>query len=94
MPSKDSKIVSARIPNNLEFKIPISKVLTSVYAGLRNGKLRINGTGIAPMADCNECLKGLPQESDPDGEWVREMAHEINTDVKTFKRHVEQGMRR
>lgn len=31
-------------------------------------------------------------ESDPDGEWVRDMAHELNIDVKTFKRKIE-GMR-
>ena len=33
-------------------------------------------------------------ESDPDGEWVREMAHVLNVDVKTFKKKIEQNIYR
>jgi hypothetical protein len=94
MPTKNSKIVSARIPNEIEFSIPVSRVLTSIYAGLKQGKLCIDKTGVVPMNDCDNCSKGLPQENDPDGEWVREIAHELNIDMKTFKRRIEQSIGR
>lgn len=94
MPTKNSKIVSARISNEIEFAIPVSRVLSSVYAGLKQGKLGIDKTGIVPMNDCDNCAKGIPQEDDPDGEWVREMAHDLNMDVRTFKKRIEQSVRR
>ena len=94
MPTKNSKIVSARIPNDMEFTIPISRVLSSVRAGLQTGKLCIDKTGVVPMNDCDNCSKGIPQEDDPDGEWVRDIAHELNISVKDFKRRVEQSIRR
>ena len=96
MPSKNSKIVSARIPNNVEFGIPISRVLTSVYAGLQENKIRVNPKGLIFEADCENCQKGKPQISeydDPDGEWVRDIAHELNISVKDFKRRIEQSIR-
>ena len=91
MPSKDTKIVSARIPKDMEFGIPISRVLSSVYAALKQGKIGVNIDGIYLKQDCGNCERGLPLD-DPDGEWVRDMAHELNVDVKTFKRKIE-GMR-
>lgn len=91
MPTKNSKIVSARISNEIEFAIPVSRVLSSVHVGLKQGKLGIDKTGIIPMNDCDNCTKGIPQGDDPDGEWVRDMAHDLNMDVKTFKRTVEKS---
>ena len=93
MPSKNSKIVSARIPNEVEFEIPISRILTSVYAGLKENKIGVNPKGLIFKSDCENCPKGIPEieEEDPDGEWVRDMAHELNMDVKTFKRTVEKS---
>jgi hypothetical protein len=32
--------------------------------------------------------------TDPDGEWVREIAHDLNIDVNTFKKKIEQSVRR
>lgn len=96
MPSKNSKIVSARIPDYIEFEIPISRVLTSVYAGLKENKIGVNPKGLIFKSDCDNCSKGIPQieENDPDGEWVREIAHELNINVKDFKRRIEQSIRR
>lgn len=103
MPSKNSKIVSARIPEHIEFDIPISRILTSVYAGLKENKIRVNPKGLIFDSDCDNCFKGKPQiqESvntydydDPDGEWVRDIAHELNIGVKDFKRRIEQSIRR
>lgn len=94
MPSKNSKIVSARIPNEVEFEIPISRILTSVYAGLKENKVGVNPKGLIFKSDCDKCPKGIPQSDDPDGEWVREMAHTLNMDVKTFKRRIEQSVYR
>ena len=101
MPSKNSKIVSARVPEYMEFKIPISRILSSVYAGLKDGKIGVNPKGLIFESDCEKCDRGKPQISesvntydyeDPDGEWVRDMAHELNMDVKTFKRRIEQAV--
>lgn len=97
MPTKNSKIVSARIPNEMEFSIPISRVLSSVYAGLQAGEIGVNKKGLVFKSDCDNCPKGLPVESDyddPDGEWVRDIAHELNIGVKDFKRRIEQSIRR
>ena len=33
-------------------------------------------------------------EDDPDGEWVREMAHDLNISVDMFKRKIEQSIKR
>lgn len=93
MPSKNSKIVSARIPDYIEFEIPISRVLTSVYAGLKENKIGVNPKGLIFKSDCDNCIKGIPQEDDPDGEWVRDIAHELNISVKDFKRRIEQSIR-
>ena len=70
MPSKNSKIVSARIPEHIEFEIPISRILTSVYAGLKENKIGVNPKGLIFKSDCDNCPKGIPQveENDPDGE--------------------------
>lgn len=46
---------------------------------IENGEIELNDNGIV-----------IPE--DKDGEWVRDMAHELNIDVKTFKRRIE-GMR-
>ena len=54
MPSKDSKVVSARIPNEITFKVPVSKILSSVYRLFEEGKIGLTDDGIV--------LKGLPQE--------------------------------
>ena len=42
--------------------------------------------------DCENCTRGLPLE-DEDGVWVRDMAHDLNIEVKVFKKKIEQGMR-
>ena len=55
MPSKDSKVVSARIPNEVTFKVPVSKVLTSVYRKYKAGEIDLSEDGIV--------IKGKPQES-------------------------------
>ena len=92
MPSKDSKIVSARIPNDMEFGVSVSKILSSVYAEFKRGNIGIDKDGIVLKQDCENCTRGLPIE-DEDGEWVRDMAHDLNIDVKVFKKKIEQGMR-
>lgn len=41
MPSKDTKIVSGRIPNNVEFEVSVSRVLTDVYGLIKSGVLKV-----------------------------------------------------
>ena len=97
MPSKDSKVVSARIPNDIEFGVSISKILSSVYAAFKAGKIGIDKNGIVIKEDHDNSQGVNPfsePESDPDGEWVRDMAHDLNVDVRTFKRKIEQSVNR
>lgn len=96
MPTKNSKIISARIPDYMEFKVPVSKVLTSVYTKYESGEIGLDKDGIVLKGLPKIEEKGIPQieiENDPDGEWVREMAHDLNISVKDFKRRIEQSIR-
>lgn len=53
MPSKDSKIISARVPNRVDFSgISIGKILTSVYDLYRLGIIDIiDGEIVVPEPD-------------------------------------------
>lgn len=64
MPSKNTKIISARVPNEIEFKVPVSKVLTSVYHKIKAGEIDLTDDGVEvkclsqePMGipDCTGC---------------------------------------
>ena len=58
MPSKDTKIVSARIPNSVEFGVPVSRVLMDIYGLIRDGVLRIEDehiVGESPVSGREYC---------------------------------------
>lgn len=58
MPSKDTKIVSGRIPKEVEFDISVSKVLTDVYGLIQKGVLRVeegHAVGVNPVDTTDYC---------------------------------------
>lgn len=58
MPSKDTKIVSGRIPKDVEFDISVSKVLTDVYGLIQKGVLKVEEghvVGVNPVDTADYC---------------------------------------
>lgn len=61
-------------------KVFTVRVPTDVYEGLK---------GMDARSVLTDLVRNGIKEDDPDGEWVRDMAHRFNVDVKTFKNRVE-----
>ena len=61
---------------------------------IRRGEISITrkGVEITTVNTIPESVNTI--ETDPDGEWVREIAHDLNIDVNTFKKKIEQSIRR
>ena len=59
---------------------------------IRKGEIVLSPKGVEFMRvnTFSESVNTL----DSDGEWVRDMAHELNIDVKTFKKKIEQSIYR
>lgn len=65
MPSKDTKIVSARIPKDIEFSVSVSQILKDVHGLLAQGVLKVEDgeivsvdTNIAESVDTFDYCKG------------------------------------
>ena len=92
--TENSKVLSIRL-NNAD-KEELSKYLNresaeKILQQIKRGEITINRKGVE--------IKGVNTKSesvntDEDGEWVREIAHDLNIDVKTFKRKIEQSIYR
>lgn len=79
MPTKNTKTITLRVPNRVDFgDVNLHKFITHLYDMVAVGAIEIEN---------NELVIG--ESGDEDGEWVRDMAHDLNIDVKTFKRKVE-----
>ena len=84
MPTKNTKTITLRVPERVNFgDVNLHKFITHLYDMVSCGAIEIED---------NELV--ISGEDDPDGEWVREMAHDLNVDVKTFKRRIEQSVGR
>ena len=82
--TEKTKVLTVRVPTDLyEWlkRYNMRELLTNLRDECRTGEIDIVDDYIVTNT-----------ESDLDGEWVREMAHDLNVEVKTFKRKVE-GMR-
>lgn len=85
MPSKNTKIITLRVPDRVDFgDVNLHKFITNLYDMVSVGAIEIID---------NELVLSKDTEEDLDGEWVRDMAHDLNIDVKVFKKKIEQGMR-
>lgn len=83
MPTKNTKTITLRVPNRVDFgDVNLHKFITHLYDMVAIGAIEIEN---------NELVIG--ESGDEDGEWVREMAHDLNIEKEVFKKKVEQGMR-
>ena len=83
MPTKDTKIITLRVPNRVDFgDVNLHKFITNLYDMVAIGAVEIVD---------NELV--VSDRGDKDGEWVRDMAHDLNIDKEVFKKKVEQGIR-
>ena len=74
------------------FSVRVPKEIKEIMA---NALTRKCFEGMARQIECGDIElgdNGIVIPEDEDGEWVRDMAHKFNVDVKTFKRRIE-GMR-
>lgn len=84
MPTKNTKTITLRVPNRVNFEdVNLHKFITNLYDMVACGAIEIIDNELV-MPD---------EEDDPDGVWVRDMAHDLNLDKEVFKKKVEQGMR-
>lgn len=94
--TENTKTLSIRLSN--EDKAELQKYLNresaeALLRQIKRGEIDLTLKG-AIFKGVNTKSESVNTETnDPDGEWVREMAHELNMDVRTFKRKVELGIR-
>ena len=69
--------------------------LESILRQIKDGEIEITAEGVVfkRVNTISESVNTYEYD-DPDGEWVREIAHDLNMDVKSFKRKIEQSIRR
>lgn len=74
------------------------KSLESILGQIERGEVEITDEGVAipenKRVDTISESVNTYEYDDPDGEWVRDIAHELNISVKDFKRRIEQSIRR
>lgn len=77
------------------------KALESILGQIERGEIEITDEGVSiPVIErVNTTSENVntyvnTEYDDPDGEWVRDIAHELNIDVRSFKRRIEQSIRR
>lgn len=79
--TEKTKILTVRIPKEVKEwyeGYDTRKLLQNIY--------ELNKCGVIDITN-NEI--SVYTEDDPDGEWVRGMAHELNIDKEVFKKKVE-----
>jgi len=96
-----TKVLSIRL--NREDKDKLSEYITresleSILRQIKAGEITITSKGVEFMR-VNTISESVntsvnTYEDDPDGEWVRDMAHDLNISVDTFKKKIEQSVRR
>ena len=96
-----TKTLSIRL--NTEDKEVLSKYITresleSILRQIQAGEIEITAEGVV-FKRVNTISESVNTDvnteyDDPDGEWVREIAHDLNMDVRSFKRKIEQSIRR
>ena len=97
-----TKTLSIRL--NTDDKEVLSKYITresleSILRQIQAGEIEITAEGVV-FKRVNTISESVNTDvntydyDDPDGEWVREIAHDLNMDIKSFKRKIEQSIRR
>jgi len=90
--TENTKVLGIRL--EIRDKEELSKYLNresaeSLLRQIRRGEIDLTPKGVE-IKRVNTISENV--NTDTDGEWVREMAHDLNIDVKTFKRKIEQSI--
>lgn len=77
MPTKDTKIISLRVPNRVDFgDVNLHKFVTNLYDMVNIGAIEIvNNELVMPEGNCDEC------EAQRVYEELKEIAHDKNMSV-------------
>lgn len=77
MPTKDTKIISLRVPNRVDFgDVNLHKFVTNLYDMVNIGAIEIvNNELVMPEGNCDEC------EAQSVYEDLKEIAHDKNMSV-------------
>lgn len=81
MPSKDTKIISIRVPNRIEFEdISLAKLIVNIYELWKCGAIEIVGNEIV-----------LPEIKENDG-WgeIEDICHERNISIEVARKKIKQ----
>ena len=55
MPSKNSKIISVRVPERVNFECSMGKLVTSLYDLIESGVIKVENDCIVVGSDCDGC---------------------------------------
>ena len=80
MPTKDTKIITLRVPNRVNFgDVNLHKFVTSLYDMASIGAIEIvNNELVMPEGNCEECEAQRVYED------VKEIAHDRNISIKNL----------
>lgn len=92
--TENTKILSIRLSN--EDKAELQKYLNresaeALLRQIRRGEITLTRKGVV-IERVNTISESV--NTDKDGEWVREIAHDLNIDVNVFKKKIEQSIYR
>lgn len=92
--TENTKTLSIRLSN--KDKEDMSKYLNresaeALLRQIRHGEITLTRKGVA-IERVNTISESV--NTDKDGEWVREIAHDLNIDVNVFKKKIEQSVYR
>lgn len=92
-----TKTLSIRL--SVEDKAVLSKYLNresaeAILRQIKRGEITLTPKGVVIERVNTQSESVNTLDCDADGEWVREMAHILNMDVKTFKKKIEQNIYR
>lgn len=92
--TENTKILSIRLSN--EDKAELQKYLNresaeALLRQIKRGEIVLTPKGVV-IERVN--TKSESVNTDKDGEWVREIAHDLNIDVNVFKKKIEQSIYR
>ena len=84
MPTKDSKIISIRVPNRVDFsEYNAGKLIACFYDMVRCGALKIEKDEIVlPEGDCEMCAARKVYEE------IKEICHDKNVSIDSFMKMV------
>lgn len=92
--TENTKTLSIRLSN--EDKAELQKYLNRESAEALLRQIKRGEIALTPKGVVIERVNTISESvnTDKDGEWVREIAHDLNIDVNVFKKKIEQSIYR